>query len=177
MFPSVQTMVQRASRAARRGRVALAAVAVVVAFSASACLTAPGGLVNGFLPASDLETITPNCQIWVPAAPSLINLLAAAHSQGVQLEPEQCYRTYAEQVTERNYWCSLGLCQFAAVPGTSVHGWGKAVDFQDQNGSLTFTSLGYVWLKANGATYCFVHPAWAEPTGSAPEPWHWEWVC
>lgn len=177
MFPSVQTMVQRASRAARRGRVALAAVAVVVAFSASACLTAPGGLVNGFLPASDLETITPNCQIWVPAAPSLINLLAAAHSQGVQLEPEQCYRTYAEQVTERNYWCSLGLCQFAAVPGTSVHGWGKAVDFQDQNGSLTFTSLGYVWLKANAATYCFVHPAWAEPTGSAPEPWHWEWVC
>ena len=165
------------TRGARRRRAALAAVAVAVAVAASACLTAPGGLVNGFLPASDLETITPTCQMWIPAAPSLINLLAAAHSQGVELDPEQCYRTYAQQVAERTFWCSLGLCQFAAVPGTSLHGWGKAVDFADQNGTLTFTSTGYAWLKANAANYCFVHPAWAEPTGSAPEPWHWEWVC
>src|SRR5262249_44788803 len=123
---SVPTMTHGLRRA-RDGRVALAAAAVTVAFSASACLTAPGGLANGFLPASDLETIPPTCQIGIPAAPSLTNLLAAAHSQGVELNPEQCYRTYAQQVAERDYWCSLGLCQFAAVPGTSMHGWGKAV--------------------------------------------------
>jgi len=159
----------------RIGRVALLAVAVALA--APACLQAPGGLVNGFLPASTLQTISPTCQIWIPAAPSLLNLMGAAHSQGVDLSPESCYRSYAQQVVERNDWCGLGLCQFAAVPGTSVHGWGKAVDFADQNGALTFSSVGYAWLKAHAAAYCFVHPAWAEPTGSAPEPWHWEWVC
>lgn len=171
-MPSVP---DRLTTASKRG--GLAAVAVVVALAASACLTAPGGLVNGFLPASDLQTINANCQIWIPAAPSLVNMIAAAKSQGVELTPESCYRTYAQQVAERQYWCSLGLCQFAAVPGTSVHGWGKAVDFADQNGELTFSSISYAWLKGNAATYCFVHPAWAEPGGSAPEPWHWEWVC
>jgi len=155
----------------------LAVLAIAVALAASACLEGPGGIFNGFLPASDLVTITPTCQIWAPAAPNLTNLLAAAHGQGAMLNPEECYRSYAGQVAARNYWCSLGLCQFAAVPGTSMHGWGKAVDFADQGGTLTFTSIGYAWLKANAAAYCFVHPAWAEPGGSAPEPWHWEWVC
>jgi len=160
------------------GRVAL--LVVVLALTAAACFPPPeteGGLVNGELPPSVLQTISPSCQIWKPAAPDLINMLAAAQTAGVDLTPQQCYRTYAEQITEREYWCSLGLCQFAAVPGTSVHGWGKAVDFADQNGGLTFTSVGYTWLKANAAAYCFVHPAWAEPGGSAPEPWHWEWTC
>jgi LAS superfamily LD-carboxypeptidase LdcB len=156
-------------------------LAVLVAGSAlvaTACVApAPPALQNGFLPASVLQTINPNCQIWKPAAPSLLNMMSAAHNAGVDLTPESCYRTYAEQVTERNYWCSLGLCQFAAVPGTSVHGLGKAVDFADQNGELTFSSVGYQWLTVNARTYCFVHPAWAQPNGSAPEPWHWEWIC
>ena len=167
--------IRRRTRGVSIGRLTLLAVAVALA--ASACLQAPGGLVNGFLPASDLQTISPSCQIWIPAAPSLLNMISAAHSQGVDLSPESCYRSYAQQVVDRNYWCGLGLCQFAAVPGTSVHGWGKAVDFADQNGELTFSSVGYVWLKAHAAAYCFMHPAWTEPTGSAPEPWHWEWVC
>jgi len=167
--------IRRGTRGGRVGRLALLAVAVALA--GSACLQAPGALVNGFLPASDLQTISPSCQIWIPAAPSLLNMIAAAHGQGVDLSPDSCYRSYAQQVVERNYWCGLGLCQFAAVPGTSVHGWGKAVDFADQNGALTFSSVGYAWLKTHAAAYCFAHPAWAEPTGSAPEPWHWEWVC
>ena len=168
---------RRASAPRRRvGRLAVLAVAVAV--TASACLErSPDGLINGFLPDSVLQTITPSCRIWAPAAPSLINLLAAAHAAGVQLSPEECYRPFAEQVALRNYWCSLGACQFAAIPGTSVHGWGKAVDFADQNGSLTFSSLAYFWLKIEAGNYCFVHPSWAEPGGSAPEPWHWEWVC
>lgn len=154
------------------------AAAVTVAALASACLGgAPGGLRNGFLPDSALATISPTCQVWKPAAPSVAALLIAANTDGVGLRPESCYRSYADQVAVRNYWCSLGLCQMAAVPGTSVHGWGKAIDFADQDGELTFTSPGYVWLTAHAATYCFMHPAWAAPTGSAPEPWHWEWIC
>ena len=61
------------------------------------------------------------------------------------------------------------------MPGTSVHGWGRAVDFQDGGGELTFASAGYQWLQgATPARFGFVHPAWAEPGGSSPEPWHWE---
>jgi hypothetical protein len=64
----------------------------------------------------------------------------------------------------------------AAVPGTSNHGWGKAVDFADQSGELTFDSVGYAWLKAWAGFYGWIHPAVMEPDGAIPEPWHWEWV-
>ena len=124
---------RRRARAPRRrvdaGAVALVAVAVVVAFAASACLTAPGGLVNGFLPASDLRRSTRTVRSGSrPRQPRQHDRRGAQPGRAAQ--PRECYRTYAQQVAERNYWCSLGLCQFAAVPGTSVHGWGKAVDFQ-----------------------------------------------
>ena len=42
--------------------------------------------------------------------------------------PDSMYRPYAEQVRLRNQWCAQGACQNAAVPGTSNHGWGTAVD-------------------------------------------------
>lgn len=170
----------RAARGATRRRSIPKRLAIVIAGVAtfsSACLASAPGTGNGFLPASDLQTISPTCQIWKPAAPNLLNMIAAARVNGVQLIPESCYRSYAGQVAERNYWCSLGLCQFAAVPGTSLHGWGKAVDFADQNGELRFSSVGYRWLSRYAGRFCFVHPAWAQPGGSAPEPWHWEWVC
>ena len=152
---------------------------VGLALTTTGCLAAAPGsaLQNGFLPDSVLQTINPNCKIWKPAAQRLQIMMINANRAGVQLTPESCYRSYADQVVERNYWCSLGLCQFAAVPGTSVHGWGKAVDFADHGGELTFSSVGYQWLTANASSYCFMHPAWAQPTGSAPEPWHWEWTC
>jgi LAS superfamily LD-carboxypeptidase LdcB len=78
------------------------------------------------------------------------------------------------QVWWRDFYCFFGMCQFAAVPGTSIHGWGRAVDFEDAGGELTFSSAGYRWLQANAWRYGFAHPAWAEPGGSSPEPWHWE---
>jgi LAS superfamily LD-carboxypeptidase LdcB len=74
----------------------------------------------------------------------------------------------------RNYYCSVGRCGLAAVPGTSRHGLGRAVDFQDQQGELTFTSPGYVWLVWHAPRYGFHHPAWAAPDQPDPEPWHWE---
>ncbi|TAL13012.1 MAG: peptidase M15, partial [Frankiales bacterium] len=39
-----------------------------------------------------------------------------------------------------------------------------------------FGSSTYRWLKANAPRFGWVHPAWAEPGGSLPEPWHWEFV-
>ena len=49
--------------------------------------------------------------------------------------------------------------------GTSMHGWGKAVDFSEPRG-ITFSSPGYRFLKAQGAAVGWNHPGWAEPGGA-----------
>lgn len=177
---------------ARRERFPLRIVMPVVVFAivAASCQAAPGAIQNGRLPASMLTTISPTCQVANPVAGSLVLMLIAANTDGVALAPQQssflppslpqpprieaCYRDYDMQVWWRNLYCYLGECQLAAVPGTSVHGWGRAVDFQDQDGAMQFGSPGYNWLTLHAAQYGFYHPAWAEPNGSAPEPWHWQ---
>ncbi|HUR50555.1 MAG TPA: D-alanyl-D-alanine carboxypeptidase family protein [Mycobacteriales bacterium] len=77
------------------------------------------------------------------------------------------YRSYSEQVDLYRRKPSL-----AAVPGTSEHGWGKAVDFC--GGVQNTGSAAYNWMKANAGRFGWFHPDWAEPSGSKPEPWHWE---
>lgn len=60
---------------------------------------------------------------------------------------------------------------FAAVPGTSNHGLGLAIDLGC--GIQHFRSERWNWMEANGARYGWYHPAWAK---SNPfEPWHWEY--
>jgi hypothetical protein len=138
--------------------------------------TAVAGASNGALNEAELRQVSPACITYWRAAPSLISLLAAAHRDGIRLAPAECYRDYAGQVEMRNYWCGQGACHMAAVPGTSNHGWGKAVDFSDQFGSLTFDSAAYAWLKGHAGWFGWNHPGVMEPGGSVPEPWHWEWV-
>jgi LAS superfamily LD-carboxypeptidase LdcB len=60
----------------------------------------------------------------------------------------------------------------AAVPGTSNHGWGRAVDLC--GGIESFGTPQHDWLVANAPRFGWVHPSWAEVTGSRPEPWHFE---
>lgn len=70
------------------------------------------------------------------------------------------HRVYAEQPPG-----------FAAVPGTSNHGLGQAIDLGC--GIQNFRSERWNWMEENGARYNWVHPAWAK---SSPfEPWHWEY--
>lgn len=60
---------------------------------------------------------------------------------------------------------------FAAVPGTSNHGLGQAIDLGC--GIQNFRSEKWNWMEANGGDYGWIHPAWAK---SSPfEPWHWEY--
>ena len=57
----------------------------------------------------------------------------------------------------------------AAWPGTSNHGWGRAIDFG--SGIANQNSAQFAWMKANAGAYGWV------PAGMsfAPaEPWHWE---
>jgi hypothetical protein len=140
----------------------------------------PAGLegeTNGRVRPEALVGVEGVCRSGRAAGPSLALMLAAARADGVALRPGDCYRPANEQSAAKSNACGRGNCACAAGSGTSMHGWGEAVDFRDAAGTLTFGSSGYRWLKANGARFGWNHPRWAEPGGSAcPEAWHWEWV-
>ncbi|HEY3671916.1 MAG TPA: M15 family metallopeptidase [Acidimicrobiia bacterium] len=169
----------------------LPTVALVLALAgvAAGCIPASQPAQNGRLPDSALTTVTPSCRIANDVADPLRAMGFVSGLAGAAVFPEEssftaplpgppriesCYRSYEMQEWWRNFYCFFSSCDFAAVPGTSVHGWGRAVDFQDGDGKLTFNSIGYLWLEANAWRWGFVHPDWAQPWGSSPEPWHWE---
>ena len=59
-----------------------------------------------------------------------------------------------------------------AVPGTSNHGWGLAVDLC--GGIQSYTSPQHAWMTEHAGRFGWRQPAWAQQGGSKPEPWHWE---
>ncbi|MFB4319673.1 D-alanyl-D-alanine carboxypeptidase family protein [Actinomadura sp. 21ATH] len=59
---------------------------------------------------------------------------------------------------------------FAAVPGTSNHGKGQALDLC--GGVENASTAQFNWLEANSKRYGWFHPAWAY--SNPYEPWHWE---
>jgi len=132
--------------------------------------TTIGGYTNGYLPSSQLYVVNSNCSLYRAAVGSYEAMIAAARADGVTLTPAECYRDYAGQVYERGYWCARGLCGNAATPGYSNHGWGKAVDLRDSQGSLGWNSPGYRWMVAHAGEWGWNHP------GGVNEAWHWEWV-
>ena len=133
-----------------------------------------GGFENGRIP---LEALTP-----IPWAPKHLlredaSVALAAMNEawkarfGYEMPINDAYRDYEGQVQAREDWCRRGKCNNAADPGTSNHGWALAVDIQ-----VGWNDAEYQWLKQNGSLYGWVHPPFAEPGGSAPEPWHWEFA-
>ncbi|HEV7888804.1 MAG TPA: M15 family metallopeptidase, partial [Acidimicrobiales bacterium] len=164
-------------------RAAVLAALVSLALPAAPALAGPAvhpdnrptpvpGRSNGKLQSGDLITVQPSCVAYRPAAASLALLLDAARHEGVDLGTTECYRPLDNQVRERQ---RFGPC--AAPPGTSQHGWGKAVDLRDSRGGLTFSSPAFRWLQDNAWAYGWNHPGWARPGGGGcDEPWHWEWV-
>jgi hypothetical protein len=167
-----------------------ALLTILLALGLSACLPPGSGPPeNGRLPDSALTTVTPECRVANDVADPLRRLLYTAWQDGSAVLPERssytaplpgppriesCYRSFEMQQWWRDFYCFFGNCGMAAVPGTSIHGWGRAVDFEDAGGELTFDSPGHLWLKANAARFGFVHPAWAEPGQPSAEAWHWE---
>ena len=143
------------------------------------------GVENGYVPAERLITVASGCRVARQAAPSLALLYRSASSSNVRLGARDCYRPIGGQVAVSSAWTARGNSACAAAPqtypdgrpkGTSMHGWGKAVDFSEGT-PMSFSSAGYRFLKAHAARLGWNHPGWAEPGGSScPEPWHWEWV-
>jgi D-alanyl-D-alanine carboxypeptidase len=88
-------------------------------------------------------------------------------------------KRFGRDMCVRDSYRSLGAQQsiyasrpgFAAVPGTSNHGKGTALDFC--GGVQNQGSVQFNWLRANSRAFGWFHPDWAY---SNPfEPWHWEY--
>lgn len=125
--------------------------------------TTPVGYANGRLPREALREAG-GVLLAPDAAASLAAMIDAAAADGAVLAVTDGYRSYDQQVDvkRRKGW-------LAARPGTSQHGWGVAVDFD-------MRVTDFAWLRNHAATYGWFHPAWAQPGGSKPEPWHWEFA-
>ena len=160
----------RAAASAERDRLARAAASRAASSGATCTGASTGGYSNGALPPEALCPLdhAPGHRLRADAAAAFNRMTAAALAErGTPLCVTDSYRSYSEQVDV--YRRKPGL---AATPGKSNHGWGLATDLC--GGAETFGTSTYQWLKANAGRYGFGHPAWAEPGGSKPEPWHWE---
>lgn len=126
---------------------------------------------NGLIPADALcDLPQEDHRLRGDAAKAFIELNAAFNQRfGRDICLISTYRPLATQ--HRLYATRPHL---AAVPGHSNHGWGMAVDLCNEEGR--FYTPQYNWLKANSARWGWVHPDWAEPDGSRPESWHWEYA-
>jgi hypothetical protein len=128
-----------------------------------------GGYSNGLIPESALCPIAPGHMLRWDAAAAFRALNAAYQLEfGTPLCVTDSYRSYAAQVDV--FARKPGL---AAKPGTSNHGWALAVDYC--GGIQSFGTAQFTWMKANAPFYGWFHPDWAEPGGSKPEAWHWEY--
>ncbi|PTU56155.1 hypothetical protein DBB34_10425 [Sphaerisporangium cinnabarinum] len=128
---------------------------------------------NGRIPPEALCALdfAPGKTLRCDAAEQLEALAAEFEKEfGYALKITDAYRPYDEQVRLKAVKPYL-----AAVPGTSQHGWGLAIDV---GGNVpSGTSLEYVWLRTHGPDYGWDNPAWAWPNGSKPEPWHFEFFA
>jgi LAS superfamily LD-carboxypeptidase LdcB len=127
---------------------------------------------NGQLPSSILCSLPwePRHRLRADAAVRLIRLNAVYRGQfGENLCLTDSYRSLASQ-----YSVAARKPGLAARPGTSEHGWGLAVDLCD--GPDQVGSARRAWFITNAPKFGWVNPAWAQPGGGRPEPWHWEFV-
>lgn len=147
---------------------------------------------NGQLPANVMEPCGIRSFVLErEAARSMRALVKKARRDGIALSATGTYRSYAGQVslfqqryqltpsyagarTEwwqgKQWWLRKGVAG-AAVPGSSNHGWGLAVDFSIRTRvgkEVPLNTAALKWLAENGAAF-----GWWNTTHS--ENWHWCW--
>lgn len=128
-----------------------------------------------------------------PAARAMRALVSAAKDAGHEVRATGTYRSYEQQVSLFNsryttkhlegrptkvwkgvtYW-QLPKTAMAAVPGTSNHGLGLAIDFAEEldgdQGVESVSSSFVKWLCSKAASFGFSAEAQSEP-------WHWRYVA
>ena len=131
-----------------------------------------GGFPNGMIPAAALCSVptSPGHLLRCDAARG-VQALAAAYLGRFRtpLCITDSYRSIAGQIA-----VFAAKPDLAAVPGTSQHGWGLALDLC--GGIQQFGTPQHEWMRANAPRFGWMHPSWAETRGSKPEPWHWEFA-
>lgn len=146
---------------------AIAATLTMLALPAAPAAAAQ----NGRLPSSELARVyhpTLKVKLSKPAAAAFnsMALQAAVRRTTVPYVAGSlsAYRDYAGQVLLRKQWCAAGKCANAAVPGTSNHGWGIAIDLANPQTMRPF-------IDRHGRYF-----GWAKAWSDAPwEPWHLRW--
>lgn len=130
-----------------------------------------GGYPNGFIPTTALCPIGIGTHLLrCDAAAAFTNLNKAYTSTFNQpLCITDSYRTFNTQV--RLYSEKPAL---AAIPGTSNHGWGLAIDLC--GGAESFNTPQHTWLTTNAPAFGWHNPPWAHPGTTREEPWHWEFT-
>jgi D-alanyl-D-alanine carboxypeptidase len=128
----------------------------------------------------------PGIRLRAPARRALVEMVEAAHKDGVDLRVVSGYRSYAYQ--ERLYDRAVAKYgadqQWVAVPGQSEHQLGTAVDLADAalqhvlDPSFAETDEGR-WVTAHASEFGFTisyTEANAAAQGIRPEPWHVRYV-
>lgn len=137
---------------------------------AKPCSTNMGSYPNGQIPPSGLCPLLGGPgESLRPDAAAAFNSMSKAYQRdtGHVICITDSYRSYAEQIVtkqNRGGW--------AATPGKSNHGLGKALDLC--GGINSFGHPAHAWMQQNAPLYGWFHPSWAAAGGSLPEPWHWE---
>lgn len=108
--------------------------------------------VNGRLPRSRLAPVAGGWLRRDAAAAFNAMNVESQRRFGVTLKPGgpiSSYRTFAQQVEMRRFWCARGRCANAAIPGRSNHGWGIAVDIPNTQMQSIIRQIGakYGWSK------------------------------
>ncbi|MEI2775636.1 MAG: D-alanyl-D-alanine carboxypeptidase family protein [Tetrasphaera sp.] len=136
------------------------------------CTDKTGTWPNGQIPPSALCPLVGSAdEFLIPDAAAAFNAMSKAYAEetGSFICVTDGYRSYAEQVAIkaiRGPW--------AATPGTSEHGLGKAVDLGC--GINDYSNPAHLWMQRNAPLYGWFHPSWAAQGGTLPEPWHWEFA-
>lgn len=128
-----------------------------------------GGYQNGRIPKAALVPVKvgkATHHFEPKAATDFQRMVAAAAAEGVTITLTDSYRDYDAQVSVR---ARKGGKVATATPGTSVHGWGRAIDV-----NLKADPNAFNWLRSNGAKFGWHWPAWAQRKGKSYEEWHWE---
>lgn len=131
-----------------------------------------GGYQNGRIPLDKMVAVKgvhykgEATHYFEPTAGSAFQrMVADAAKAGVTIKLTDSYRTYDSQVALRR---DKGGQVATATPGTSVHGWGRAIDVAGD--------AARKWIQVNGAKYGWVWPSWAQKKGTKSyEPWHFDY--
>ncbi|MYM19420.1 D-alanyl-D-alanine carboxypeptidase [Brevibacterium sp. 5221] len=128
-----------------------------------------GEFSNGQVPADSLCKIgVGDHKLRADAAVAFAKMNAAFKADtGSSMAVTDSYRSLDGQISVAGRKPGL-----AAKPGTSMHGWGIALDMA--GGSAEASGTQYDWLVKNAAKYGWENPDWAK--GGQYEPWHWEYV-